>query len=340
MAIAVVSMILSFFAALLSTPLVGCLSLRLGIIDYPNHRRIHTTPTPKGGGLAILLGFSAALLYAAARMPNERLGLPGLLICTLLVGFVGLVDDKYELSPMRKLAGLSIPAAVWALLSSHGSGVYGTCQFIFVVFLINAVNLFDGMDGLASGVCAISALVLAVLGWTRGDLFLMIPSAALAGGLLGFLPRNSAPASIFMGDAGSLPVGFVLAAMVLRASLQPIPLSTSLPALLAVGLPLFDTTVSMVRRYINARPLFGADKSHTYNVLAHRIGTITTVRIAYLAAVLLGACALLYELCPVLVVRAAIIVLIIAGALVATKREQFLQVDAADSERDAHGPMG
>jgi UDP-GlcNAc:undecaprenyl-phosphate GlcNAc-1-phosphate transferase len=280
------------------TPLVRRLALRLGVIDQPGVRKVHLSPIPLLGGLAIYAAFIAALLLFSHKVVLQEL--VSILVGASLVSFLGVWDDRRSLSPWLKLAGQVLAASILVF-----SGVYvGTFRWdplniaatlLWVVAITNAMNLLDNMDGLSGGVGAVAAIFFLLLASMNGQYLVGVLSAALVGACLGFLVYNFNPASIFMGDAGSLFLGFVLAATAIKLRFPAgLEIVTWMVPVLILGLPLFDTglvIVSRLRRGLN--PLTTPGKDH----VSHRLVALGYTRreavlICYLICAGLGVLAL------------------------------------------------
>lgn len=306
----------SLAASLVLVPVVARIARRLGWVDAPDGRRkIHRIPVPNVGGLAIL---GAALLgtgvmtLGAAELPERwaaALTLPGrrVLLGALVISLVGLVDDLRDLDARTKfLAQLAVSALAFSanlrielLDGLLGDGVLGMAASfvlttVWMVGMMNAVNLIDGMDGLAAGIVAIAMLGLAAVHAIGGDVGYLVLVAAMAGALLGFLRYNRTPASIFMGDSGSLLLGYVLAAYALRGSAHSNPILALVIPAVVMGVPVLDILVSMLRRKVIGRPMFSADKDHIHHRLARQMSNPEAVRTLYWLGVFLaiGACAM------------------------------------------------
>ena len=253
------------------TPSVKRLALRLGAIDRPGGRRIHKRPVPRMGGLAIVLGFFlAALLFC----PRETLLalLPG----ALLIAAMGAADDCLGLRPGVKLL-LQLAAAALAVRGGvvirvflgqplPGALAVGLTIFWFVA-CTNAVNLIDGLDGLACGISALGALTMLLVSLAASAPPAGLILAALTGACLGFLPYNRCPAQIFMGDLGSQFLGYVLAAASVLGALKLHALFSFFVPLLALSVPLADTAFAFFRRILRRKSPFQADKSHIHHRL-------------------------------------------------------------------------
>lgn len=253
-------------------------------------RHVHLKPVPRLGGLAILGAVAVAVTTAAVALNWLHFGesVParmflGLLGPTLLIFALGLADDFRPLSPYLKFA-VQILAAGWLFLDGFRvsrfqllfgdreiGNVAAFCLTVFWVLLItNAFNLLDGLDGLAAGSALFSSLVVFTVSLGTGNVFAEVVTIALAGAIVGFLRYNFSPATIFLGDCGSLLIGFVLSAVSLASSQKT---STTVAVAIPVvtfGLPILDTLIAVVRRFLNRKPLFAADDEHIHHKLLQR----------------------------------------------------------------------
>lgn len=326
--------LVSLLVSLLATPLFRWLAMRTGVTDNPDNAvKIHTRPIPYLGGCAIWLAWTVGLLlhHVIAGQPMTGASL-ALVIGGAVAFLTGLVDDLKDIRPWQKLLGQGIAGGVllaggikwfaypnlpWLPLLDLGADstfVILVClgmHFVVVIGATNATNLLDGLDGLCSGVTAIVSvgfllLATSLTAWARPDWYagavayensklIMVVAFALAGAAIGFLPYNFNPARIFMGDAGSVFIGYVLAAMMVMFSTRYGMTKWFVGALFIFGLPIFDTGVAMVRRIVNRRPIMMPDRSHLYNQLVDRLhlsvrGTVAvlyTLSAAFAAAGLL-----------------------------------------------------
>lgn len=258
--------------ALAATPLVRGLARRTGFVDVPAPRKLHATPTPLLGGLAIVGAVLLALGFGGGRgvLSTD----PALWIAACGIAAVGLYDDRYGLSPALKLGGQVAAAAAIVVGGPRlhlqlGDGWNFALTMLWIVAITNTFNLLDNMDGLCAGVAASTAAGLLALALMYRQPAIATLAAAVLGATVGFLAFNSSPASIFLGDCGSLFLGFLLAALSVALELPALPITASwivLPLLFAV--PLFDTTLvtlSRLRRGLN--PLSTPGKDH----LSHRL---------------------------------------------------------------------
>ena len=303
---------MALVATLLIVPVVRRLCLRLGMVDLPDPRRINKVPIPRGGGLAIVIGLfvSYGAFLAVTGRPAMQC-VSGEVFCkmTLLsaaIAVLGIVDDKFSLPPKLKLLGQIVVAAlVWGWVGIGFSRLWPELPQWFdclitvfwIVGAINAFNLIDGLDGLATGIALI-----AVTGMAGGIFFAMNPQQTLfyfafAGALCGFLRYNYNPASIFLGDCGSMFIGFMLSTLPL-VSQEPnsFMVSVGMP-LLAMGVPIFDTALAILRRLI--RKLFNrrtgqggvmsADKDHVHHRIFRAVG-LNQRRAAWVLYALAASC--------------------------------------------------
>jgi len=268
--------LLAFAGALVlaigATPVARYLAPRMGIIDQPEERKIHEQPVPRLGGAAILVAVVVAALVLGERYKFEQFG--SIIVGATGVSFMGLIDDRWGLHAFVKLAG-QIAAALLLYLSGVNVSTFShpavslAVTIFWVVYITNAINLLDNMDGLAGGVAAIAAAHFALMCSFTGQYLVGALSVALLGACIGFLRYNLNPANIFMGDSGSLFLGFMLAATGIKLSF---PENASFVAwmipVLVLGVPIFDTAlvfVSRLRRGLN--PLTTPGRDH----VSHRL---------------------------------------------------------------------
>ncbi|MGQ9497464.1 MAG: MraY family glycosyltransferase [Desulfotomaculales bacterium] len=272
-----VSLTLALAVGYLLTPVVGRLAGKLGALDVPDARKLHTRPVPRLGGLAVYLAFLAGLL---AFGPAGR-EIWGLVVGASLIVVLGTLDDIYDLPAKVKLAGqIAAAAAVipfglqveFVTNPLNGGlihlGWWGIPVTVFwLVAVTNALNLIDGLDGLATGTAVIAAATLAAVAWTEGHTAAVALALIVGAAALGFLRHNFYPAKIFLGDSGSMLLGFVLAATaVIGLTKSTTALSLIIPILI-LGIPLFDTTLAVVRRCYRRRPIFNPDRGHLHHRL-------------------------------------------------------------------------
>jgi UDP-GlcNAc:undecaprenyl-phosphate GlcNAc-1-phosphate transferase len=257
------------------TPVARRLAWRMGVTDAPSERKVHEQPMPLLGGLAIYAAVMLALLVFGNRQEVSQLA--GILIGATLMSFLGLWDDRRPMRPALRLV-LQVGAAAVAVASGVRVQLTGeaivdvTISLLWIVAITNAINFMDNMDGLAGGVSAIAAGYFLLLALANDQQLVAPLSAAVLGACLGFLYYNFNPASIFMGDGGSLFLGFILACIgiKLRFPGQPYTITWLVPVLV-LAVPLFDLALVMVsraRRRVN--PFTTAGKDH----LSHRLSRL------------------------------------------------------------------
>ncbi len=296
--LAVTSLTLTLFL----TPWVRDLFRRLGVVDLPDAtRKLHQHPMPRVGGIAIVLSFALSAGFAELLQPSSPL-IAKLAPAAAVVFFIGLIDDLVRLKPWQKLVG-QIAAAVIAYASGVcvlGVGALPVNVFwgllltvCWLVVCCNAINLMDGADGLATGVSLIAAVTMLAAAAMQRNLPLTFAIVPLAGCLVGFLRYNFHPASVFMGDCGSLFIGFVLGCYaVLWSEKATNPLDMAAP-LMALTLPLLDTGLSITRRFLRNEPILKGDRGHIHHRLLNRgYSPSQVVWILYGASAIAGALAL------------------------------------------------
>jgi UDP-GlcNAc:undecaprenyl-phosphate/decaprenyl-phosphate GlcNAc-1-phosphate transferase len=315
---------------LLATPLIVRLANRLGIVDSDgDERRMHESPKPRAGGIAVFLGFSFALfavlgvsmdspftLLPSADQFDAVHRLVGLLFGSLLIVGVGIWDDVMQMRPRNKLVAQIVVALVSMMYGFIIPGITnpfdrnpGTnwidfplwagipVTLIWYVGMMNAINFLDGLDGLLAGVAAISSVFLFVIAVLHGNPVVALVVIALAGAALGFLPYNFNPARIILGDAGSLFIGYVFATVsIIGASKTAIAISVVVP-MLVLALPVLDTAAAIVRRASSGKRITEADRGHFHHQLIFRFGLNVrqAVLLLYAVCFLLGAVALAFS---------------------------------------------
>ena len=289
--------------AFAATPAVIAAARRAGAFDHPGPRRIHREPVPTLGGLALVLAV-LGVAWAARLLPGPAAALDvkpllGLTLAAIPVVALGLVDDLRGATPWAKLAiqasaamvlvlfGYGVPVLTNPFNGTFASGAFNVPLTVaWVLVVTNAVNLIDGLDGLASGAVLIAAATLWWVGRSHADFYVMFISALLIGATFGFLRYNFPPARIFMGDTGSQFLGLTLAAVSLLENRKGTAAVTLLLPLVALAVPILDGSVAFLRRIVRGRPVFHADVGHIHHRLL-RLGL--SPRAALLA--LWGVCA-------------------------------------------------
>ncbi|MDO8525545.1 MAG: MraY family glycosyltransferase [Candidatus Omnitrophota bacterium] len=277
----------------LLTPFVRALAVKLNYFDHPQDNKVHAHPVPLLGGLAIFAAFVIAVITKsqAIAYPQARAILFGASILVV----IGLIDDRMGMMPNIKLLGqfLSAMVVVKAGIRLEFIGNYYISvllTYVWIIGITNAFNLLDNMNGLSSGIAAIAALFFGAISFMSGQFAVSIISFALAGSSIGFLKHNFPKASLFMGDAGSLVLGFVLASIAIMGSWKtPMLTSAIMIPILILGYPIFDTALVSVMRIIEGRSIFQGGKDHS----SHRLALLglkryKTVVLIYFICALMG----------------------------------------------------
>ncbi|MGD8190317.1 glycosyltransferase family 4 protein [Brevibacillus ginsengisoli] len=301
----------SLVIAFIATPYVKRLAEKVGAVDSPDHRKVHTRIMPRMGGLAIYLGYVVSFfLFVPYQTKTEMLGI---FLGGTIVLITGMLDDKFQLSPKWKLLGQLIGTAVVVIPFGLKIGVvhlpFGDNSIDFsdgwlallaipitmfwIVGVTNAVNLIDGLDGLSAGVSAIATATMAVMALIMEDTNVAIYCFVLLGAILGFLYFNFHPARIFMGDTGALFLGFNLAALSIMGFKEALFVSFIIP-IVVLGVPLWDTFFAIIRRIVNRQPISAPDKGHLHHCmlkmgLSHR----ASVMVIYGISIFFGGTAIL-----------------------------------------------
>lgn len=267
------------FATLISyvlTPYIRKIAFRIGAIDRPDNRKVHKKIMPRLGGLAIYIAFVIAV---AASLEFSQ-DIIGIMAGGTVIAAVGVLDDKYQLPARLKLLGQIFAAATLVLFGiqiewvNNPLGGYFYLDYLSVPFTVfwvvamtNVVNLIDGLDGLAAGVSAIASLTVLLVAAQMGYYHVAVMTAALAGGIIGFIRYNFNPATIFMGDTGSMFLGYMLAAVSVYGAVKTAATVALIVPAIALGLPIMDTAFAIMRRYSNGHPIFQPDKGHLHHRL-------------------------------------------------------------------------
>jgi UDP-GlcNAc:undecaprenyl-phosphate GlcNAc-1-phosphate transferase len=302
---------IAVLAALLVTPAVVRMVVARGVYGHVRQGADPDAPrVPRLGGIAVCLATTVALGAAAlmpglvdARSPAESAFLAGTLLAGWIVFAAGLLDDLYDLRPVTKLLAQCLAAVVaygmgfrieqvsFAGISLQVGVLSLALTMLWIVAVVNAFNLIDGLDGLATGIALVALGSTFVVAWMLGNAEVAVVCAALGGALLGFLRYNFRPARIFLGDSGSQFVGFMVAVLSVHGSTKSATAVLATVPLLMLALPLLDTLLSILRRWLRGKPVFGADEHH----LHHRLMAIglTHVRAVVLLYVFAAALAVL-----------------------------------------------
>jgi len=290
-------------------------ALRFHWLDQPSHRKLHADPIPLLGGIAMYLAFVISVLIANSQTVLKE-GAAVLIGATLLL-VVGVIDDRRGLSPLTKLLAQATAAI---LLVIGGTGVEFlpftwlnlAATILWVAAICNAINLLDNMDGLSAGVAAIACAFFTLLALWHGQIWVSIVAAVLLGATLGFLRFNWNPATIFMGDAGSLLLGFLLAVLAIKVRFPNVDQQRTWPIpLLVLAVPIFDTTLVIISRLRRGVPISSGGRDHVSHRLV-RLGLSVrqAVGTIYLVAALCGAAAVSLLVLPTPIYGYALVALI------------------------------
>ncbi|KAA0891243.1 undecaprenyl/decaprenyl-phosphate alpha-N-acetylglucosaminyl 1-phosphate transferase [Oryzomonas rubra] len=298
-----------FFSALMTsvllTPSLSHLAIHVGGIDTPDERKVHCNEIPRLGGIAVFCAFLFSVLF----FTDIDRQIKAFLVGAVVIFLTGLADDITGLRPRNKLIG-EILAATMAIVSGGislstlgnplgiGEILLGPFAIPFTIFAVvgvmNAINLIDGLDGLAGGTSAVACLAFGMLAWKTGNYSLSLLLVALLGAIIGFLRYNTYPASIFMGDAGSLFLGYCMGffpVMLLNASRGAV---SPVAPLMILGVPILDTLVVMYGRKLHGKSISSPDKTHIHHrLLKLGLGHRFSVLFIYGLSYLLATCALL-----------------------------------------------
>jgi len=356
MTLALLVLAVSAAAAASITPIVRYLALRACLVDHAiASRKIHRRPVPRLGGVAIVVAFAVTVLGAlavdtglrgAATADAERTA--GLLLGGLVIAALGLWDDVRGVRARHKLAiQASVALLAWWLgfridevANPFGAplqlGVFGLpFTVLWITGIVNALNLIDGLDGLAAGVAAIAVSTNLVVAGMNDQVLLVLLTAALAGAALGFLVHNFNPASIFMGDTGSMFLGFVLATTSIQAHQKSTASVALLVPVVALALPIGDTLLAMCRRAMRGAPLFGADREHVHHrLLALGLSHRQAVLALYGAALILALAALALAASPGWAAALTVLMALAAGLGLGIARLGYAKTVGAPGVRD------
>ena len=329
-----------------ATPVVKTLAVHMGAVDIPKDgRRMHDHPIPRMGGLAIVLGFLfSILIFVPLTKPVQ-----GMLLGGIMIAVLGIFDDIYDLSAKLKLV-VQIVAALVAVLSGNvievlsnpnifseipywQLGVWGIpVTIIWIVAITNAVNLIDGLDGLACGVSTISSMTMLVIALLVSEANVAVMMAALAGACIGFLPYNLNPAKIFMGDTGSTFLGFILATVSVQGMFKVYTIISFVVPFLMLGLPIFDTCFAFIRRIAKGQSPMSPDRSHVHHRLIDMgLSQKQAVGVLYVISAILGLSAVILTTSGAV---KAMVVLLALGAAAVVAGKIFLSNNAESKKNE------
>ena len=327
-----VALAVALVVTLLTTPVVKSLAQKWGAVDVPkDNRRMHDHPIPRMGGLAIFFGFILSVLLFVPITPQ----LQGMLLGAVIIVVLGIFDDIYALGAVLKFV-IQIAAALVAVLAGNKIDVLSNpnvfsanpywdlgwlsipVTVIWIVAITNAVNLIDGLDGLAVGVSTISSMTLLVIALVVSEGQVALLMAALAGACIGFMPYNINPAKIFMGDTGSTFLGYVLAVVSIQGLFKFYTIISFAVPFLMLGLPLFDTCFAFIRRIAHGQSPMHADRSHVHHRLIDMgFSQKQAVAVLYVISAILGLSAVVLTTSGPLKAMLLLFALCVAGGVAA-----------------------
>lgn len=300
--IAIVSALISF----VSTPIIKKLAFKFNVVDIPkDNRRVHRTTMPKLGGLAIYIAFLIMMFLKKNPIDYSEIGI---IIGSLIIVVGGVIDDKYAIKPWQKLmfqiAAASVliffkvtisvitnPISDVNLYIKIASYISIPLTMFWVIGVTNAFNLIDGLDGLSAGLAFIACITMCIVAFLsgKGDIEVITLTVILGAAILGFLPYNFNPASIFMGDTGAQMLGFLLASIAMRGAIKSASAIVLAVPILALGLPIYDTIFAIIRRKVNGKSIAEADRGHLHHrLLDMGLTQRQSVIIMYLISIVLG----------------------------------------------------
>jgi UDP-GlcNAc:undecaprenyl-phosphate/decaprenyl-phosphate GlcNAc-1-phosphate transferase len=301
----IVTLIICLISTIAFTPLIMRLAFKVKATDKPNQRKVHSKTMPRMGGLAIYIGFIIGFILLRPEDPDA---IP-ILLGSVIIILTGIADDIWELSARWKLVGQLAAAFIVVLggvqiefinLPFGGQVEFGTFSIpitiLWIIGITNAINLIDGLDGLAAGVSSIGIATISFMAMLMGDVFVMSIALIVLCSTIGFLFFNFHPAKIFMGDTGALFLGYIISVLALLGFKNVTMISLIIP-LIILGVPISDTFFAIIRRIINKQPLAAPDKSHLHHCLL-RIGFShkQTVLLIYAIAAMFGLAAIIFSM--------------------------------------------
>jgi len=297
---------ISLFAAYLSTILAKKIAPSIGAIDKPNDIKIHNKPIPRLGGLAIYMAFLISIIFIyyfnnnLYFISNNRI--IGIFIGGTIVFIAGLLDDLITIKASYKLLVQAIAASVlffYGIRMNLFPNLWVSYVFtlIYVIGAYSAMDMIDGLDGLAAGTTAICSTFFLILFWQQGNEFAIFISLILIGSSLGFLKHNFFPANIFMGDSGSMLLGFLLATLMVIFTCKPYDVVRFIIPILILGVPILDNFLTFLYRFREGKSFLSGDLNHFYNRIMN-CGTShkNTVLIMYLVSIIFGLNAILFTI--------------------------------------------
>ncbi|BCA85330.1 undecaprenyl-phosphate alpha-N-acetylglucosaminyl 1-phosphate transferase [Enterococcus saigonensis] len=296
----IIRLFLTMIISLVLTPIIKLLAFKIGAVDKPGARRINTKTMPTAGGLSIFISFSIAVLWEFNdTLPTGKVW--PMILGALIIVITGLIDDIFELTPLQKTLGITLAALEAYFIGGIEINTFSLPFFgrfelgwlslpvtlLWILAITNAVNLIDGLDGLAAGISIIGLTTIGLISYfflPRTGVFLAIIIFSLVAAIIGFFPYNFHPATIYLGDTGALFLGYMIAILSLQG-LKNATFITILTPMFILGVPITDTVYAMIRRKFNKQPISSADKMHLHHRLlslgfTHRGAVLTIYALA------------------------------------------------------------
>lgn len=300
-----VPIITTFILSLVITPLIKKLAIKIGALDKPDERKVHKKLMPRLGGLAIYFSFLAGV----ALFPPDMIDVWPIVTGATVIIMLGILDDIFTLSAKVKFLGQIVAALIPVLAGIQINYItipdgnvieFGylaiPISVFWIVSITNAINLIDGLDGLAAGVSSIALISISTLAFSLGNSVATFISILLLGSTLGFLVYNFYPAKIFMGDTGSLFLGYMISVVAILGFTKSATILSLIIPIIILGVPIIDTTFAIIRRIVNGKPLTAPDKYHLHHCLirlgfSHR----QSVVLIYLLSALFSLAAIIFS---------------------------------------------
>jgi len=351
----VLALVVALIVSFLMTPVVKSFAYKVGAIDVPRDaRRMHKVPIPRLGGLAAFIGFMISV-FLFGNIRGDR-AMQSILMGAVVIVVLGVLDDIMALPAMLKfvvqIAAACIPALNGVVIQAISNpnifsdnlywvldGLSIPITVLWIVGITNAVNLIDGLDGLANGVSAISATTVLVISRMASELHVALVMAALVGACVGFMPYNTNPAKMFMGDTGAMFLGYILATMSIQGLFKFYAVISFVVPFLILGLPIFDTAFAFIRRIAHGQSPMHADRSHIHHRLIDMgLNQKQAVATLYVISAILGLSAVVLttggEQKAMLLFATLCIVAVVAARVVFPHEKHHEEAEAAETKKD------
>ena len=323
----IIAFIITMALTIIITPLIIRLANKLGVVDKPNDRKKHNGHIPLLGGLAIFIPVVIGIIY----LQPEHNSLVGVYIGATIILITGIVDDVFNIKPVMKLSaqlvatiavlssGLMIEKLTIPFFGSVDLGIFSyVITILWIVGITNAMNLIDGLDGLATGVAAIAFSSILIMAIGDGVTVVIYLSAIFLASLLGFLIFNFHPAKIFLGDTGSMFIGFSLAIISMLGLFKNVTIFSFIVPIIVLTIPIFDTIFAIIRRALSKQHIMTADRKHIHYVLLEMgFGHKTTVLIIYAFSAFFGVMAIIFTNATMILSFVILLLMLIALHLLA-----------------------